>query len=39
MALALAGRAYLLETGRMVLSGSAEEIRNNDAVRRSYLGY
>ena len=39
MALELAGRAYLLETGRMVLSGSAEDIRNNDAVRRSYLGY
>jgi branched-chain amino acid transport system ATP-binding protein len=39
MALALAGRAYLLETGRMVLSGSSEEIQNNDAVRRSYLGY
>jgi branched-chain amino acid transport system ATP-binding protein len=39
MALELAGRAYLLETGRMVLSGTSEEIRNNDAVRRSYLGY
>ena len=39
MALALADRAYVLETGRIVISGSAEEIRNNDAVRRSYLGY
>jgi branched-chain amino acid transport system ATP-binding protein len=39
MALELAGRAYLLETGRMVLSGTSDEIRNNDAVRRSYLGY
>ena len=39
MALELADRAYLIETGRVVLSGSAEEIRSNDAVRRSYLGY
>ena len=39
MALALADRAYLVETGRIVLSGSAEEIKSNDAVRRSYLGY
>jgi branched-chain amino acid transport system ATP-binding protein len=39
MALDLADRAYLIETGRVVLSGSAGEIRQNDAVRRSYLGY
>ena len=39
MALALADRAYVLETGNIVISGSAEEIRSNDAVRRSYLGY
>lgn len=39
LALSLAGRAYLLETGRVVISGSAEAIRNNEAVRRSYLGY
>ena len=39
MALELADRAYVIETGRMVLSGSADEIRRNDAVRRSYLGY
>jgi branched-chain amino acid transport system ATP-binding protein len=39
MALALADRAYVLETGRIVISGSAGEIRNDDAVRRSYLGY
>ena len=39
MALDLADRAYLIETGRVVLAGSAEEIKNNDAVRRSYLGY
>jgi branched-chain amino acid transport system ATP-binding protein len=39
MALKLAGRAHLLETGRIVLSGSAGEIAGNDSVRRSYLGY
>lgn len=39
MALNLADRAHLLETGRIVLSGSSDEIRRNDAVRRSYLGY
>jgi len=39
MALALANRAYLIETGRVVLSGAAAEIKRDDAVRRSYLGY
>ena len=39
MALNLADRAHLLETGRIVLSGTSSEIRSNDAVRRSYLGY
>ena len=39
MALDLADHAYLIETGRIVLSGTAGEIRSNDAVRRSYLGY
>ena len=39
MALALADHAYVIETGRIVLSGTADEIRRNDAVRRSYLGY
>ena len=39
MALALADHAYLIETGRVVLSGTADEIKSNDAVRRSYLGY
>ncbi len=39
MALELADHAYLIETGRVVLSGTAAEIRSNDAVRRSYLGY
>ncbi len=39
MALDLADRAYLIETGKVVLSGSAEEIKQNEAIRRSYLGY
>jgi branched-chain amino acid transport system ATP-binding protein len=38
LALDLADTAYLLETGRVVLSGSAADMRNNDAVRRAYLG-
>ena len=39
MALELASHAYLLETGRVVLGGAADELRRNDAVRRAYLGY
>ena len=39
MALDLADHAYLIETGRVVLSGTSGEIKQNDAVRRSYLGY
>ncbi|MBO0709695.1 MAG: ABC transporter ATP-binding protein [Acetobacteraceae bacterium] len=39
LALELANRAYLLETGRIVISGAAAEIQNNEAIRRSYLGY
>ncbi len=39
MALELADHAYLIETGRVVLSGTADEMKRNDAVRRSYLGY
>ena len=39
MALNLADHAYLIETGRVVLSGPSEDIKKDDAVRRSYLGY
>ena len=39
MALDLADHAYLIETGRVVLSGTADDIKSDDAVRRSYLGY
>jgi branched-chain amino acid transport system ATP-binding protein len=38
LALDLADQAYLLETGKVVLAGPAAEIRQNEAVRRSYLG-
>jgi branched-chain amino acid transport system ATP-binding protein len=39
LALDLADHAYLLETGRIVMSGPAAEIRQDEAIRRSYLGY
>jgi branched-chain amino acid transport system ATP-binding protein len=38
-ALAIADHAYLLETGRVMLSGTSDVIRNDESVRRSYLGY
>jgi branched-chain amino acid transport system ATP-binding protein len=39
LALALASHAYVIETGRVVVSGGAEAIREDETVRRSYLGY
>jgi branched-chain amino acid transport system ATP-binding protein len=39
LALSLADTAYLLETGRIVASGPAAQIREDEGVRRSYLGY
>ncbi|ROZ61610.1 ABC transporter ATP-binding protein [Ramlibacter sp. WS9] len=38
LALQLADTAYLLETGRVLLSGPSAEMKRNDAVRRAYLG-
>jgi branched-chain amino acid transport system ATP-binding protein len=38
LALELADRAYLLETGRVALAGSSKELMADEAVRRSYLG-
>ncbi len=38
MALSIASRAYVLETGRIVLSGSAKEIADNPQVKAAYLG-
>ena len=37
-ALKLADRAYVLETGRVVLAGTGEEVLNNDMVKKAYLG-
>jgi branched-chain amino acid transport system ATP-binding protein len=39
LALDFADHAYVLESGRIVLSGDADEIKGDDSVRRSYLGY
>jgi branched-chain amino acid transport system ATP-binding protein len=39
VALGLADHAYLMETGHVVMSGPAAELRQNDAIRRAYLGY
>jgi branched-chain amino acid transport system ATP-binding protein len=39
LALDLAQRAYLLEVGDIVNEGSAQSLRQSDAVRRAYLGY
>ena len=38
MALSIANRAYVLETGRVVLQGDAGELASNPEVRRAYLG-
>jgi branched-chain amino acid transport system ATP-binding protein len=38
LALDIADRGYVLESGSMVLSGTAEELRTNEAVREAYLG-
>jgi branched-chain amino acid transport system ATP-binding protein len=37
-ALGMADRAYVMETGRIVLAGRARDLRENDHVRRAYLG-
>ena len=38
MALQLAGRAYVMETGRITLEGPARDLMNNDRVKHAYLG-
>jgi branched-chain amino acid transport system ATP-binding protein len=38
MALSIAHRAYVLQTGRVVLSGSATELQRNPLIREAYLG-
>jgi branched-chain amino acid transport system ATP-binding protein len=39
LALAHAERAYVLEVGRVVVAGTSDELRKNESVRKSYLGY
>jgi branched-chain amino acid transport system ATP-binding protein len=39
LALDLASHAYLLETGRVALSGASADIARDEAVRKAYLGY
>ena len=39
LAMHIATRVYLLETGTIVASGSAETIANDDSIRKAYLGY
>ena len=39
LALDLADHAYLIETGHLVMSGAAGELRDNEHIRKSYLGY
>lgn len=37
-ALSISNRAYVLETGNIVLEGKAEELLNNDSIKKAYLG-
>ena len=39
LALELADQVFLLETGRIVISGAASVMRDDAAIRRAYLGY
>ena len=39
IALDSAARAYVLEVGRVVVTGTSQDLRTNESVRRSYLGY
>jgi branched-chain amino acid transport system ATP-binding protein len=39
LALDFADHAYVLESGRIALSGAADQVKSDDGVRRSYLGY
>ena len=37
-ALSIADRAYVLETGKIVLEGKASDLLNNDSIKKAYLG-
>jgi branched-chain amino acid transport system ATP-binding protein len=38
MALSIANRAYVIETGKIVISGTSEELNQSDQIRMAYLG-
>ena len=38
MALAIADRAYVLETGKIVMSGTGKELLNSSDIKKAYLG-
>jgi branched-chain amino acid transport system ATP-binding protein len=37
-ALQIAHRGYVMETGNLVIEGTADELRNNPEIQKSYLG-
>jgi branched-chain amino acid transport system ATP-binding protein len=39
IALEAAMRAYVLEVGKVAISGESDELRRHEGVRKSYLGY
>jgi branched-chain amino acid transport system ATP-binding protein len=39
IALKASERAYVLEVGKVALTGTSDELQGNDSIRRSYLGY
>jgi branched-chain amino acid transport system ATP-binding protein len=39
LALKIADTAYVLETGRTVMSGAAADVASHESIRKSYLGY
>jgi len=39
IALSISRRAYVLEVGRVALAGTSDELRGDESIRRSYLGY
>ena len=39
IALSISQRAYVLEVGRVALTGTSDELRGDESIRRSYLGY
>ena len=38
MALSIANRAYVLETGKIILSGEAHDLLNDESIKSAYLG-